>query len=159
MQVADQTVVSIHYTLTDEGGRVLDSSEGRDPLPYLHGYGTIIPGLERALAGRSIGDRLQVTLGPKEGYGPRDESLVYRMPRSDFEDIGDFREGMRLEVQISDESRVVTVKEIQEETVKVDGNHPLAGETLNFEVEITDIRSATDEELAHGHVHVHGQHH
>ncbi len=159
MQVADRTVVSIHYELTNEDGEVLDSSEGQDPLAYLHGYRNIIPGLERALVGKSVGDRFRVTLSPEEAYGERDEALVQTVARSEIDLHGGLKEGMRVEAESPNGRRVYTVSEILGDQVRLDGNHPLAGETLRFAVEVTNIRHATEEELAHGHVHSPGHHH
>jgi FKBP-type peptidyl-prolyl cis-trans isomerase SlyD len=158
MQIAQDAVVSIHYTLTDDKGEKLDSSDGT-PLAYLHGNGNLIPGLERELEGKSAGDKLIVKIAAADAYGEYDKALVQRVPRRALKGIGDLRVGMQLHTQSPDGVRAVTVTQIVGDMVTVDGNHPLAGQNLNFEVEITDVREATEEELSHGHVHGPGGHH
>jgi FKBP-type peptidyl-prolyl cis-trans isomerase SlyD len=157
MQIADQTVVTIDYTLTDDKGEVLDSSKGEEPLVYIHGAGSIIPGLENALAGKSVGDALQVTIAPVDGYGERDEELVQAVPRSRFPGAS-VEVGMRFHAQGSDGSQVVTVVAVDDSNVTVDANHPLAGMTLAFDVKVLEVRGATADELQHGHVHGKGGH-
>ncbi|SFF23790.1 FKBP-type peptidyl prolyl cis-trans isomerase /Apo-metallochaperone SlyD [Fontimonas thermophila] len=159
MEIAPQRVVYIHYTLTNDAGEVLDSSQGGEPLAYLHGYGNIIPGLENALTGKQPGDKLQVRVAPADGYGERDEQLVQQVPRRAFQGITDIRPGMTFQAQSSRGPMRVVVTRVAGDMVTVDGNHPLAGEHLNFAVEVTDVRAATDEELSHGHVHGPGGHH
>ena len=159
MQVSRNKVVSIDYTLKDDAGTVLDSSAGSEPLAYLHGVGGLIPGLESALEGRNTGDHLQVTVQPADGYGERDDELVKRVPRNQFAGAGDLELGMQFRVSKKQGGRIVTVMAIEDETVTIDGNHALAGVTLNFDVTIRDIRDATAEELEHGHVHGPGGHH
>ena len=158
MEIAKGKVVSIHYTLKNDSGEVLDSSEGREPLAYLHGQGNIIKGLENALDGRASGENVSVTVTPEEGYGERHEALVQQVPRSAFGEVPDLAPGMRFRAQGPQGEQVVMVTEVGDEEVTVDGNHPLAGETLAFEVEISEVRDATDEELEHGHVHAAGSH-
>ena len=153
MQIALNMVASIDYTLTDDEGQVLDSSDGREPLSYLHGAGNIIPGLESALEGQSVGDSVSVKVPAAEAYGERDERLVQSVPRSVFEGIDTVEAGMRF--QASDGSgreRVVTVTAVADETVTVDANHPLAGKPLNFEVAVVDVREATPAEIESGDV-------
>jgi FKBP-type peptidyl-prolyl cis-trans isomerase SlyD len=160
MQVAQDKVVLFHYTLTNDDGEVLDSSAGSAPLAYLHGQGNIVAGLEKALDGRRAGDKLSVRVEPAEGYGVRDAGLVKRVPRRSFGSIGKLSPGMQFEAQLErGQHRVVTVTAVKGDMVTIDGNHPLAGQNLNFEVEITEIRDATEEELTHGHVHGPGGHH
>ena len=159
MQIEDQRVVVMHYTLTNEGGEVLDSSRGGEPLAFLQGSGNIIPGLEKALAGKQAGDKLQVKVAPAEGYGERNPELVQQLPRRAFKGIGDLRVGMQLQAQGDGGMRIITVTKIAGDMVTVDGNHALAGVPLNFDVEITDVRAATQEEMSHGHVHGPGGHH
>jgi len=159
MRIADDRVVSIHYTLTNDAGETLDSSEGRDPLAYLHGHGNLIAGLEAELAGRVAGDKLDVRVEPRDGYGEVDPSLVQEVPRSAFGEASDIRVGMRFQAQSQRGPQVVVVTAVSNESIRVDGNHPLAGQHLHFAVEITEVRAATDEELAHGHVHGAGGHH
>jgi FKBP-type peptidyl-prolyl cis-trans isomerase SlyD len=158
MQVAEQCVVSIHYKLTNEKGEVLDSSEGRDALVYLHGAGNIIKGLETGLLGKKAGDKVDVKVAPADGYGERDERLIQQVPRSAFQGVDEVKPGMRFQAQGPNGATTVTVAAVTEENVTVDGNHLLAGENLNFAVEITDVRGATPEELEHGHVHGAGGH-
>lgn len=159
MSIAPDQVVSIHYTLRDDAGEILDSSAGGEPLAYLHGHGNLIPGLERELAGRSAGEKLQVKIPPADGYGEYDQSLVQRVPRRTLKGVPNVRVGMRLQAQTAHGARAVTVTQVTGDLVTLDGNHPLAGKTLNFEVEVTEVRPATAEELSHGHVHGPGGHH
>jgi FKBP-type peptidyl-prolyl cis-trans isomerase SlyD len=159
MNIADESVVSMHYTLKDDKGEVIDSSDGSEPLTYLQGAGNIIPGLEEALAGKKKGDKLHVTISPEKGYGERDERLVQSIPKSQFQDSGRLKVGMQFQIRSQGGPMVLTVVEVKDSEVVVDGNSPLAGQTLHFDVEITDVRAATEEELAHGHVHGPGGHH
>lgn len=159
MQIAHHKVVSIHYTLTNEQGEVLDRSPESEPLAYLHGEGNIIRGLEKALEGRTIGERLTVTVTPSEGYGERDESMVQPAPKSAFEGVDDIQPGMQFQAQSEEGIQLVTVLAVENETVMLDGNHPMAGITLVFDVEISAVRDATSEEIEHGHVHGPGGHH
>jgi len=151
MSIAPDHVVSIHYTLKDDAGEVIDQSAAGEPLTYLHGHGNLIPGLERELAGKNTGDRLQVKIAPADGYGEFDRALVQKVPRRALKGIADVRVGMRLQAQTADGARPVTVT--------LDGNHPLAGKNLNFDVEVAQVRAATAAELAHGHVHGPDDHH
>jgi len=160
MQIARNQVVLINYTLTDDEANVLDSSQGREPLAYLHGSGNIIPGLEQALEGRAAGDTFSVTVAAAEAYGERDNSLVMRVPRDRFEDAGEVAVGMRFHASDADgQTRVVTVTGVDDEAVTVDANHPLAGMNLTFAVEVVEVRTATPEEIEHGHVHDGDGHH
>ncbi|HET8883438.1 MAG TPA: peptidylprolyl isomerase [Solimonas sp.] len=159
MEIADQRVVSIHYTLTNSKGEILDSSQGNDPLAYLHGGGNIIPGLEKALAGKKTGDKLNVHVAPAEGYGERNDALIQQVPRRAFQGVKDIEPGMSFQAQGPQGPMHVRVTRVAGDMVTVDGNHPLAGEDLNFDVEVTDVRAATAEEMAHGHVHGAGGHH
>ena len=159
MSITQDQVVSIHYVLRDDAGEVIDRSAEGEPLSYLHGRGQLIPGLERELTGRKAGDRLQVKILPAEGYGEYDRELVQRVPRRALKGIGEVRVGMRLEAHTPQGPRVVSVTQAGGDLVTLDGNHPLAGKTLHFEVEIAAVRAATKEELAHGHVHGPGGHH
>jgi FKBP-type peptidyl-prolyl cis-trans isomerase SlyD len=159
MQVGKNAVVSIDYTLKDPQGQVLDSSVGKQPLPYLHGTGNLIPGLEKELEGKSAGDHLRVTIPPAEAYGERDDRLVQTVSRSAFQG-SDVKVGMQFRTQgEGGAAGVVTVTKVEGDQVTVDGNHPLAGMPLDFEVTIKEVRAATKEELAHGHVHGPGGHH
>jgi len=159
MQVAENSVVLIHYTLTNDQGEVLDSSSGGEPLAYLHGSGNIIPGLEKALEGKQAGDKLVVKVAPADGYGERNDSLIQQVPKRAFQGVAQIQPGMSFTAQSSQGPMQVTVTAVAGDMVTVDGNHPLAGETLNFDVEVTEVRKATLEELSHGHVHGPGGHH
>ncbi|MBS0365225.1 MAG: peptidylprolyl isomerase [Proteobacteria bacterium] len=159
MNIAPDQVVSIHYTLKDDSGKILDSSVDGEPLTYLHGHGNLIPGLERELAGKSAGDRINVTIAPTDGYGEYDAALVQSVPRRALKGIRDLRVGTRLQAQTAQGPRAMTVSRIVGDLVTLDGNHPLAGKNLNFDVEIAEVRAATPEELSHGHVHGPGGHH
>ena len=158
MQVAENSVVLIHYTLTNDQGEVLDSSSGGEPLAYLHGSGNIIPGLEKALEGKQAGDKLVVKVAPADGYGERNDALIQQVPKRAFQGVAQIQPGMSFTAQSSQGPMQVTVTAVAGDMVTVDGNHPLAGETLNFDVEVTEVRKATLEELSHGHVHGPGGH-
>lgn len=154
MKITKNSVVTINYTLTDEGGEVLDTSKGREPLSYIQGMGNIIPGLESSLDGRSAGDRFKVSVDPENAYGARDEKRVVKVARERFEGVDDLEVGMQFRAEGgSGGSQIVTITAVGEDTVTVDANHPLAGKTLNFDVEVVNVREATAEEISHGHVH------
>jgi len=159
MQIADKTVVSIHYTLTNADGETLDSSVGQDPLVYLHGANNIIAGLEAALLGKAVGDSLQVSVEPSEGYGELREELVQEVDRSAFQGVDDIDVGMQFMAQTPWGEQPVTVVKVEGDNITLDGNHPLAGQVLNFDVEVMEIRAASAEEMDHGHVHGAGGHH
>ncbi len=159
MQISKDKVVAIHYTLKNNSGEVIDSSEGKDPLYYLHGFGNLIPGMEDGLEGKSKGDKLELKISPEKGYGTRNEQAVQQVPVSAFGGA-DVKVGMQF--QASGEQGypiVVIVTSVEGDTVTVDANHPLAGEELNFKVEVIEVRDASSEEIAHGHVHGPGGHH
>lgn len=159
MQIAQDSVVLIHYTLTNDKGETLDSSVGGDPLAYIHGNGNLVPGLENALQGKQAGDKVEVKVAPADGYGDFNKELVQSVPRRSFRGVNDIKVGMQFQVQSNHGPQSVTVTQVAGDMVTVDGNHPLAGQNLNFKVEITEVRVATEEELAHGHVHGPGGHH
>ena len=160
MQIAERTVASFHYTLTNDAGDVVDSSQGGDPLSYLHGVGNIVPGLEKAMVGRGVGDSFQVRVVPEEGYGQHHPQLVQDVPRSAFAGVDTIEPGMQFQARSPQGVQNVVVTQVTADTVTVDGNHPLAGEHLNFAIEIVEVRAASEEEIAHGHVHgPHGHHH
>ena len=162
MQIAAKSVVSIDYTLKSEAGDVLDTSEGKEPLTYLHGVGNLVPGLERALEGHAAGDSLEVNLPPAEGYGDRNEKLVRNVPLRKLATGGADKKpqvGRRYRAQLDDGMAVVLVTGLKGDYATVDANHPLAGMTLHFQVKVVEVREATDEELKHGHVHGPGDHH
>ncbi len=158
MIITADNVVTLHYTLKDTHGAVLDSSEGDTPLSYLHGAQNIVPGLEKALEGKTIGSKLQVIVSPEEGYGIRKEGLQESMPLSNFENPEEVAEGLEFEIEIGDNIEIATVVSINDDIVVLDFNHPLTGETLYFDVSVLEIRPATDEEKEHGHVHDEGCH-
>ena len=159
MQISQNSVVTMNYTLTDDKGNKLDESQDSS-FAYLHGASNIIPGLENALAGKSAGDELTVSVSPEDAYGVRDESMLQQVPKSMFEDTSQIAVGTQFHAQgPNGEMLVVTVMEVQDDHVVVDGNHPLAGVDLNFDVKIIDVRDASEEEVAHGHVHGPGGHH
>ncbi|MBX2963849.1 MAG: peptidylprolyl isomerase [Cyclobacteriaceae bacterium] len=158
MQIAKNTVVSIHYTLRDNDGNILDSSIGKDPLLYIQGIGNLIPGMEEGLEGRSKGEKLDIKVSPEKGYGVRNDSLIQKVPRTAFGDQ-EVKPGMQFQAQTNAGAQIVTITEVGLENVTVDGNHPLAGVGLNFSVEVMEVRPATEDELAHGHVHGPGGHH
>lgn len=159
MQVQKNKVVAIDYKLTDAKGAVIDSSTNHGPLYYIQGIGNLIPGLEKELEGKVAGDNIKVTIAAKDGYGERNDSLCQEVPRSQFESTEGLEVGMQFEVETEQGELVVSVTKIEGETVTVDGNHPLAGVELHFDVTIKEIREASAEELAHGHVHGPGGHH
>jgi len=161
MIIEDHKVVTFHYTLTGENGEVLDSSHQRgEPMAYLHGAGNIIPGLEKALEGRADGDKFTVTVPPEEAYGERRDANVQRLP---LKKLGvsahQLKPGMALNLQTNRGPAQVTVLKVGRFNVDVDANHPLSGQPLTFEVEITGIRDASEDEQQHGHVHGPGGHH
>ena len=153
MKVAKNTVVTIDYTLKSDDGDVIDSSSGSEPLAYLHGTGSIVPGLENALAGKSAGDAVSVKVAPGEGYGERDPELMHVASRSQFQGIADVEVGMRFQARAGEQTTVVTVVAVEGDDVTLDANHPLAGVNLNFDVKIVGVRAATAAELEHGHPH------
>ena len=159
MDITADRVVTIHYTLKDDSGTVLDSSAGADPLAYIQGHGNLISGLEKALEGRTGGDRLAVSIAPADGYGIRNEALIQRVPRRALQGAGEIRKGMQFQARTEDGMRMFTVTGVVGDMVTLDGNHPLADKTLHFDVEIVEVREASAEELEHGHVHGPGGHH
>jgi FKBP-type peptidyl-prolyl cis-trans isomerase SlyD len=157
MPVAPQHVVAIEYTLTDDEGRTVDTSQGREPLAYLHGAGNIVPGLEKALEGREVGETLEVSVAPEEGYGQYQAALVRNVPVRKLPQ-GRAAPGTRVRLDTTAGSHVFMVKSVRGDYAQLDGNHPLAGKTLHFKVTIVSVREPTAEELSHGHVHGPGGH-
>ena len=153
MKIENETVASFDYTLTDDEGTVLDTSEGRSPLSYLHGAGNIIPGLENELHGREAGDSFSADIEPEDAYGTYSDEMVFTVTKDKFDAPGKIAEGVTFQAQINGEQRICTVSKIEGNDVEVDANHPLAGKTLHSEVTVRDVREATSEELDHGHVH------
>ena len=159
MNIEKNSVASFHYTLTDSTGNVIDSSQGQEPLAYLHGAGNIIPGLEKALVGKTVGDKMTVNVPAAEAYGLRDDGMVQDLPSNMFSGIEKIEIGMEFHAETEQGLQVVTVTKVEGDTITIDGNHPLAGVDLTFDVEITEVRAATEEEVAHGHAHGAGGHH
>lgn len=155
MQITKNKVAGIHYTLRDNTGVVIDTSDGRDPLYYLHGAGNLIIGMEEGLEGKAQGDKFQLKISPDKGYGEKDPAMTQKVPRSAFGDQ-EVKKGMKFS---TDRGAVVTVTEVALDAITVDANHPLAGVELNFAVEVMEVRNATPEEIQHGHVHGPGGHH
>ncbi len=158
MQIADQCVVLFHYRLTDAEGELIDASPENQPLAYLHGAGNIVPGLEQAMTGHRAGDHFDVTVEPAQGYGERNDALVQTVPREMFQGIDTIEPGMRFTAESDRGPVAVTVTEVDGDQITVDGNHALAGKTLNFAITIAEVRQASAEELEHGHVHGPGGH-
>ncbi len=159
MSSAQVRVVSIHYTLTNDQGEVIDSSEGHDPLAYLEGARNIIPGLEQALMSMGAGDRTKVSIPPAEAYGMHDADLVQEVPLEAFQGVDQVQAGMQFQANTEQGPRMIVVTAVSDSTANVDANHPLAGQNLHFDVEIVEVRDASAEELSHGHVHGPGGHH
>jgi FKBP-type peptidyl-prolyl cis-trans isomerase SlyD len=160
MDIGKDSVVSLTYQVKDESGNLIDQTD--EPISYLHGgYHGIFPAIEEALQGKKVGDTCSVHLTPEDAFGEPDPSLVRVEPRDVFP-VPDIRPGMQFEggVEGSDETVIYTVTNVTDKDVTVDGNHPLAGKTLDFDCQVTDVRPATQEEIQHGHVHgAHGHHH
>jgi FKBP-type peptidyl-prolyl cis-trans isomerase SlyD len=152
-------VVSIHYTLTDDGGAVLDSSRDGEPLTYLEGAGNIIPGLEKELLSSQTGDRKNVKVPAAEAYGEKREDMIVQVPRAQFPPDIQMKVGDRFRSGADHHSPVFTVVSLDGDQITLDGNHPLAGKALSFDVEVTGVRDATEEEVSHGHAHGEGGHH
>jgi FKBP-type peptidyl-prolyl cis-trans isomerase SlyD len=159
MAIAKDSVVTLHYILKDEAGTVLYRSEPGEPIAYLHGHGNLVPGLERGLEGKGAGEKLNVTVAAAEGYGEYDKELVQQVPKRSLQGVGNPKVGMQFQARTPQGVRIVRVTRVVSDMVTLDGNHELAGKALSFDVEIADVRPATEEELAHGHVHGPGGHH
>ncbi len=159
MIIEKNKVVSIHYTLTDDQGKPLESSRGGDPMRYLHGHKNMIPGVETALDGKAAADQIQITLSPEDAYGARDESKVQRVPLKQLgADRHKLKKGMPLKIETRNGPGMVRVVKVGRFVVDLDSNHPMAGMTLTFDISIEDIRDASEEELSHGHAHGSGGH-
>jgi FKBP-type peptidyl-prolyl cis-trans isomerase SlyD len=152
--IADGVVVQFHYTLTNDEGTIIDSSDGRDPLPYLHGAGNIVPGLERQMEGKRPGDHFRAVVEPGEGYGERSERPLERVPLDAFPPGVIPQEGMQFLVEgPGGQPMPIWVSRVTPEAAFIDFNHPLAGVRLNFDVQVVELRPATDQEVEHGHPH------
>lgn len=157
--IKQHSVVTMHYQLKDAAGEILDSSEGAEPLTYLQGANNIIVGLEEELLGKAVGDEVTAIIAPEKGYGSVVDALVQTVPKAAFGDeIDNIEVGMRFQAETEQGPVPVVVTAMDAETVTVDGNHPLAGQELHFDVSITEVRDATQEEIDHGHVHGPGGH-
>ena len=160
MTIAQHKVVTIHYKVVDvDSGEVIDSSEGGQPMTYLHGAQNIIPGLEQALEGKTVGDEFEVTVAPADAYGEYSDDRVQQVPMAAFEGVEKVEPGMAFTAQTEHGPISLIVTEVDEATVTVDANHPLAGKSLQFSVKVESVRDASAEEMAHGHVHGEGGHH
>jgi FKBP-type peptidyl-prolyl cis-trans isomerase SlyD len=154
MKIEDKRVVTFHYELKDDQGALLDSSTGGEPLVYLQGSHGVVPGLEQALTGKSAGDQFDLTLQPEDAYGPVRPELVQTVPREAFASVNEVRPGMRFRAEDQEgRSQAILVREVTDESVTVDANHPLAGQVLHFAISVEKVRPATADELAHGHAH------
>lgn len=156
MKISNDSVVSFHFNL-NVNGKTVESSFGSEPLVYLHGRNAIVPGLEEVLNTHAKGDKLNVTLPPEKAYGLRNENLMQKVPRDQFPE--NVKVGMQFQVDSPQGPMILTVANVSDKEVTIDGNPEMAGQTLNFEIEVMDVRAATKEELAHGHVHGPGGHH
>jgi len=159
MKFGPQKVIRFDYTLSDNDGEVIDSTEGQEPLAFIYGSTALKPALREKMEGRQSGDSFQVTVQPEEGYGLRDEKLIKEVGRDMFGDIEQIKAGMLFQTANADGATdMVTVVAVSDNTVTVDHNHPLAGVTLNFAIDVIEVRDATQEEINHGHVHGSGGH-
>ncbi len=158
MAIVKDKVATIEYTLKGDDGEVIDASNGT-PLPYLHGHMNLVPGLEKELEGKAVGEKFSVVVPAAEGYGEHDEQFVQVVPREMLKGIDDLKVGMHFQAQGPEgQTHSVHISKIDGDDITVDGNHPLAGKALNFDIEVVDLRDATEEELSHGHVHGEGGH-
>lgn len=160
LMIGQNSVVSMHYTLKNNNGDVLDSSEGKDPMMYLHGANNLIPGLEAELTGKTIGAAFNASIPPDQAYGEFNEELIQVISKSMFEGVDSIEVGMSFIAQgDGGAQRQVRVTEVNGDEITIDANHPLAGLTLHFDVEVVEVREATAQEIEHGHVHAHGADH
>lgn len=153
MDIQKGNVVGMHYTLRNDEGEIIDTSQGRDPLMFLQGFGNIIAGLETELEGKKLGDKLDVVVEPEQGYGVRHEQLIQQVPSEAFQGVDELQIGMQFQAQTEQGPIPIRIIAIEGDQVTIDGNHELAGVRLHFSVSIESIREATEEEIAHGHVH------
>ena len=158
MTIENDKVVLMNYTLTNEKNDVIDTSDGREPLAYIQGYQNIIPGLEKEMAGKKVGDKFKAVVQPEEGYGKFNPALLQELEKSIFQGVDKIEVGMQFQTQLEDGPIIMSVTKVEGEKVTVDGNHPLADQVLTFDVEVMEIREATAEELEHRHVHGVGGH-
>mgnify|MGYP000492386673 CR=1 FL=1 len=158
MQIAQNTVVSLNYTLKNGEGELLDTSEGRSPLVYLHGVGQLIPGLENELSGKAAGEEMQVVIKPEDGYGSRRDDLLKVVSKDGFQGEEEMQVGMQVQLDTEHGPAIAVITSIEGNDVTLDLNHPLADMTLHFDVKVEDVRAATEDEISHGHVHGPGGH-
>ena len=151
--ITKDTAVKFNYILKDDDGKILDQSQEGQPLGYLHGHNNIIPGLEQQLEGKSAGETLTAIVEPADGYGDYQEQAVQHVPRDNFQGVEDIQPGMQFQSEAGGQMMLVTVTAVNEKEVTVDANHPLAGKRLTFDVEIQEVRAATEDEINHGHAH------
>ncbi|RJY12552.1 peptidylprolyl isomerase [Parashewanella spongiae] len=156
MKIAQHSAVTVHYRLTDADGQLIEDSFDAEPMLYLHGANNMIPGLEAALEGKIVGDKIDVTIAAKDGYGEIVEELRQEVPLDAFGDIEDIAPGMRFMAETDNGEIPVQITEVKDDTVIVDGNHPLSGKDLSFHVEVIEVRTATENEIDHGHIHAAG---
>ena len=156
--IAQNKVVAIHYTVKTEDGQTLDQSKEGNPLSFIHGRGMLIPGLENALEGKATGDSFTAEVKPEEAYGERHDGLIQTVPRNLFGE-NEVQPGMQFRASTDQGEQSVVIVDVKDDEVTVDGNHPLAGVNLNFDVEVVEVRDATEQELEHGHVHADGEDH
>lgn len=155
MTIAKHSIATLHYTLKDDAGEILDVADENNPFLYMHGVGGMIPGLEKALDSKQAGEKVVISVPPADAYGERNPNLTQDVPREMFGSIPDedMVVGAQFQAQTDQGVEIITVAAIEGDTIKIDGNHPMAGETLHFDVDVIDVRDATDEEIAHGHPH------
>jgi FKBP-type peptidyl-prolyl cis-trans isomerase SlyD len=159
MQIEKNKVVSIDYTLKNDAGSVIDSSQGAEPLVYLQGAENIIPALEQALVGKVAEDKMQISIEAVDGYGEYNKEMLQVVPRDMFQGVESIEVGMQFQSQTPEGVQSISIASVDGDQITVDGNHPLAGERLHFDVTIADVRDATEDELKHGHVHSEGCNH
>lgn len=159
MQIEQNKVAVIDYTVKTAEGQLIDTSEDNEPLAFLCGFQNIVPGLEAALMGKSTADQVEVIVAPQDAYGERNDEMVKEVPISAFQGVEKIEAGMQFQAESPNGPQLITVTKVEDETVTVDGNHPLAGMELHFDVTIKEVRDASEEEIAHGHVHGEGGHH
>ncbi len=159
MVITEKKAASIHYTLKNKDGELLDTSEGKPPLSYIQGIGNLIPGMEKGLEGKSTGDKLSLVIAPEDAYGKRDDQFITTIPMTNFPEKENVKPGAQFIAKSDQGSRTATIVKVEDDNVTVDFNHPLAGVELHFDVEVLEVRNATEEELSHGHIHGEGCNH
>ncbi|MCF6268180.1 MAG: peptidylprolyl isomerase [Melioribacteraceae bacterium] len=159
MTIENDKVVLMDYTLTNENGDIIDTSDGREPLAYIQGHQNIIPGLEQEMAGKKVGDKFKAVVQPEDGYGKFNPALLQEVDRNVFKGVDEIEVGMQFKAELENGPIIMTVTKIDGDKITIDGNHALADQVLTFDVEVKEIRNATSEELEHKHVHGAGGHH